>query len=208
MSEPDPRSLKLIGGWLCFDFTNTVDCRNSDHSREVLSTYPNLVSWSQHANILTRDEARDLLREAALHPTDAKMVLERAITIREALYRIFSAIANHRSPDAIDIDALNAEMSIAMTHMRLKPADATNPWTYTFENRKLDQMLWPVVHSAEKLLISDKLDRVCECQGENCGWLFMDMSRNRSRRWCDMKDCGNRAKARRHYQATRGKRSR
>jgi predicted RNA-binding Zn ribbon-like protein len=208
MPEPDPYSLKLIGGWLCLDFINTVDCRNSDHSLEVLSTYPNLVSWSQHANILTNDEARDLLREAALHPADAKMILERAITMREALYRIFSAIANHRSPAAIDIGALNAEMSIAMAHVRLRSAAATNPWTYAFEDRKLDRMLWSIIHSAAELLTSDKLDRICECQGENCGWLFMDMSRNRSRRWCDMKDCGNRAKARRHYQMTRGKRSR
>lgn len=207
MSEPDPQSLKLIGGRLCLDFINTVDCRNSDHSREVLSTYLNLVSWSQHANILTENEARDLLREAVLHPTDAKMVLERAITTREALHRIFSEIANHRSPAANDIGVLNAEMSIAMAQTRLKPAGATNPWTYTFEDRKLDQMLWQVIHSVADLLTSDKLDRICECQGENCGWLFIDMSRNRSRRWCDMKDCGNLAKARRHYQKTRGNRS-
>ena len=80
-------------------------------------------------------------------------------------------------------------------------------WTYTFEERKLDQMLWPIIRSAAELLTSDKLDRVCECPGENCGWLFIDMSRNRSRRWCDMKDCGNRAKARRHYRKTKASRS-
>jgi len=208
MTGADLRNLKLIGGWLCLDFINTVDCRNSDHAHEVLSTYQNLVSWSQYANILTEDEARDLLREAVLHPTDAKMTLERAITIRESLYRIFSAIANHRQPNAIDVDTLNKEMSIAMAQMRLKPAGARNPWAYTFEDKKLDQMLWPVIHSATELLTSDKLDRVCECQGENCGWLFLDMSRNRSRKWCDMKECGNRAKAQRHYRMTRGKRSR
>jgi len=208
MPEPDPRNLKLIGGWLCLDFINTVDCRNSDHSREVLSTYPNLVSWSRHANILSENEARALLREATLHIADTRIVLERAITIREALYRIFSAIANHRSPAATDIDALNAELSVAMAQTRLKPAAATNSWTYTYEGKELDQMLWPVIHSAAELLTSSKLDRICECPGENCGWLFMDMSRSRSRRWCDMKDCGNRAKARRHYQVTRGNRSR
>jgi predicted RNA-binding Zn ribbon-like protein len=207
MSEPDPQSLKLIGGRICLDFINTVDCRNSDHPREVLSTYPNLVSWSQHANVLTQDEAKDLLREADLHPADARIVLERAITTREALHRIFSAIANHRSPAVTDTEVLNTEMSIAMAQMHLKPASPPNPWAYTFEERKLDQMLWPIIHSAAELLTSDKLDRVCECPGENCGWLFIDMSRNRSRRWCDMKDCGNRAKARRHYQTTHGNRS-
>jgi predicted RNA-binding Zn ribbon-like protein len=207
MPEPDPQSLKLIGGRLCLDFVNTVDCRNSPYSREVLSTYPNLVSWSQHANILNENEAQELLREAGLHPTDARIVLKRVITIREALQRIFSAIANHRSPVAVDVGLLNAEMSIAMARMCLKPASAANPWTYTFEEGGLDQMLWPVIHSAAELLTSDKLDRICECQGENCGWLFIDMSRNRSRRWCDMKDCGNRAKARRHYRMVQGNRS-
>lgn len=207
MSEPDPRSLNLIGGRLCLDFINTVDCRNSDHSREYLSAYSNLISWSQHANILIENEALDLLQEAALHPADARIVLERAITTREALHRIFCAIANHRLPAATDISVLNAEMSIAMAQMRLKPASAPNPWTYTFEEKKLDQMLWPIIHSAAELLTSDKVDRICECQGENCGWLFIDMSRNRSRRWCDMKDCGNRAKARRHYQMTHSNRS-
>jgi len=208
MTELNPSSLKLIGGWLCLDFINTVDCRNSDHSRENLSTYYSLISWSQHANILTEDEARYMLREATLHPANAKMILERAITIREALYRIFYAIANHRPPNAADISTLNKEMSISTAQMRLKPAGMTDPWKFTFEEKKLDRMLWLIIHSATELLTSDKLNRVCECQGENCGWLFLDMSRNRSRKWCDMKDCGNRAKAQRHYQITRAKHSR
>jgi predicted RNA-binding Zn ribbon-like protein len=208
MTETDLGNLKLIGGWLCLDFTNTVDCRNSDHSHENLSTYQRLVSWSRHANILTEDEARHMLQEANVHPTNAKMILERAITIREALYRIFSAIANNRPLNAADINTLNTEMSISMAQMRLKPTGITNPWKYTFEEKKLDRMLWLIIHSATELLTSDKLNRVCECQGENCGWLFLDMSRNRSRKWCDMKDCGNRAKAQRHYQITRAEHSR
>jgi len=207
MTEPNPSSLKLIGGSLCLDFVNTVDCRNSDQSRENLSTYHSLVSWSQHANILTEDEVRYMLREATLHPANAKMILERAIKIREALYRIFYAVANHRLPNAADISTLNKEMSISMAQMRLEPAGMAGPWKFTFENKELDRMLWFITQSATELLTSDKLNRVCECQGENCGWLFLDMSRNRSRKWCDMKDCGNRAKAQRHYQITRAKHS-
>jgi predicted RNA-binding Zn ribbon-like protein len=149
-----------------------------------------------------------MLREAALHPANAKMTLEKAVTLREALYRIFFAIANRRPPDTADIGILNTEMSRAMTQMRLKPAGVTDPWKYTFEDKKLDRMLWLIIHSATELLTSDKLDRVCECKGENCGWLFLDMTRNRSRKWCDMKDCGNRAKAQRHYQMMRAKHSR
>lgn len=207
MPARDPQILNLVGGRLCLDFVNTVDCRNSNHQSEVLTTYPRLVSWSQHANILAENEARNLLREASLHPANARAALERAITIREALYRIFSAIAARRLPAATDIEMLNEEMSAALAQRRLTPTYPPEPWVYTFEKSSLDQMLWPVVNSAGELLTSDCLDRVCKCQGENCGWLFVDMSRNRSRKWCDMKDCGNVVKARRHYQKTRDKRS-
>ena len=207
MPARDPQILKLVGGRLCLDFVNTVDCRDSNHQSEVLSTYPRLVSWSQHANILAETDARNLLREANLHPANARAVLERAVTIRETLYRIFSAIAVRHSPAATDIEMLNEEMSAAMAQRRLTPANPPEPWVYTFEKSSLDQMLWPVVNSGAELLTSDWLERVCKCQGENCGWLFVDMSRNRSRKWCDMKDCGNVVKARRHYQKTRDKSS-
>jgi predicted RNA-binding Zn ribbon-like protein len=206
MPHRDPRSLKLVGGTLCLNFINTVDCRNSDKQSEVITTYPRLISWSQHANILTETEAQSLLREATLHPAEARAVLERAITTRETLYRIFSAIAHRRLPATTDTETLNKEMSTAMAQMRLKPANPPEPWTYTFEESGPDQMLWPIVRSAAELLASDRLDRIRECQGEKCGWLFVDMSRNRSRKWCDMKDCGNLVKAKRHYQKTRGTR--
>ncbi len=199
MSEPDPSSLKLVGGRLCLDFVNTVSCRNSDHPRDALGTYEDLVSWSQHAKILTKNEAKNLVEEASAHPTEARRVVERAIAIREALYGIFSAVIHKNRPEAMSVDILNREVTVAMAHLQLKPAPATGPWTYTFEDEKLDRMLWSVVDSARELLTSDKLDRLCECPGENCGWLFMDLSRNRSRKWCSMKDCGNLVKARRYY---------
>ncbi len=199
MAEPDPSSLKLVGGRLCLDFVNTVSCRNSDHSCDALGTYEDLALWSQHAKILTKSEAKNLVEKASAHPAEARRIVERAIAIREALYRIFSAIIHKHHPEALIIDVLNGEMAVAMAHLHLKPATATSPWTYIFEDEKLDRMLWLVVDSARELLTSDKLDRICECPGENCGWLFMDLSRNRSRKWCSMKDCGNVVKARRYY---------
>jgi len=202
-TETHACNLKLIGGWLCLDFVNTVDWRNSDHPQEWFTKYSDLVSWSRHTGILTYNEARDLLRKAELHPTDGKAVLERAIILRETLYRIFSAIADHHLSSTSDITALNMELSKAMTQMQLMPTADSYSWTYAFKDNALDRMLWSVVRSAADLLISKKLNRISKCSGEDCGWLFLDMSRNRSRRWCDMKDCGNRAKARRHYQRER-----
>lgn len=204
-TETPAINFKLIGGWLCLDFANTVDWRNSDHSREWFNKYSDLVSWSRHAGILTESETLDLLRNAELRPADAKAVLERAIILRETLYRIFSTVANHHLLRLADITTLNTELSKAMTQMRLMPTADRPSWSYTFKDNALDRILWLVVRSAADLLTSDKLDRICECSEENCGWLFLDMSRNRSRRWCDMKDCGNRAKARRHYQRERAR---
>lgn len=195
--------LKLIGGWLCLDFANTAERLEGGRFREFLGGYFDLVSWGQHAGVLTEAEALQCLKEARQHPTEAEAVLKRAIVLREAVYRIFSAIAGNHPSSASDIAALNTELSRAMTRMQITPADGGYSWTYATEENALDRVLWPVVRSAADLLTSDKLNRIDRCPGKNCGWLFLDMSRNRSRRWCDMKDCGNRAKARRHYQRRR-----
>lgn len=203
MSRSDPSNRKLVGGRLCLDFVNTVDCRNSDQQRDSLVSYENLILWSQHAEILTENETDSLRAEASAHPAEARRVLERAIAARESLYGIFSAVIHHKHPSARDLETLNREMSLAMAHIHLKPAVDTDPWIRIFEDAKLEKVLWSVFDSAKELLTSDKLDRLSECRGENCGWLFLDLSRNRSRKWCDMKDCGNIAKARRHYKKTK-----
>ena len=202
-TETHAGNLKLIGGWLCLDFVNTVDWRNSDHPHEWFTKYSDLVSWSRHAGILTGNEARDLLQKADMHPEDAKAVLDRAIILRETFYRVFSAISTHHSSSASDITILNMELSKAMAQMQLMPTADRSSWTFGFKDNALDRMLWPVVRSAADLLTSNKLSKINKCSEKDCGWLFLDMSRNRSRRWCDMKDCGNRAKARRHYQRER-----
>ena len=192
-------NLKRVGGWLCLDFVNTVDWHNSEHPHEWLTKYSDLVSWSRNAGILTENEALNLLRRAELHPSDAKTVLERAIILREALYRIFTAIVNHQPSNPSDITTLNAELANAMTQTRIQQTADSHKWSYAFKDNALDRMLWSAVRSAADLLTSDKLDRIRRCSEEKCGWLFLDMSRNRSRKWCDMRDCGNRTKARRHY---------
>ena len=67
----------------------------------------------------------------------------------------------------------------------------------------MEWVLWPIVQSAADLLTTESLDRVRLCKAEDCGCLFVDASKNRSRRWCAMSDCGNRAKVRRHRQRLR-----
>lgn len=186
-------------GRLCLDFANTLSNRLSDEPHEWLDTFTNLVTWGRLVGVLSDEVARSLLQEAAAQPEEARRALKLAIELRETIYRIFSATAAGGSPVAADLDALNTTLSQALPHLQIVPDADGFTWNWAGEEDALDSMLWPVARSAGDLLTSDELERVGECEGDGCGWLFLDMSRNHSRRWCDMGDCGNRAKARRHY---------
>jgi predicted RNA-binding Zn ribbon-like protein len=196
-------NMKLIGGRLCLDFANTVAWRTTDHPQERLVSFADLVAWSQHAGIVTGKTAQHLLEEAARCPALASAVLERAVVLREAIYRVFSAVAGGHTLQATDIATLNGFLPEATSRLQLVLTGDGFAWSWTDDGSSLEQMLWPVVRSAAELLASGELNRVGVCAGDGCGWLFFDTSKNRSRRWCAMEDCGNRAKARRHYRRSR-----
>jgi predicted RNA-binding Zn ribbon-like protein len=153
-------TLRLLGGRLSLDFANTADWHASDHPVEFLKSYSDLVAWSQHVGLLTDHQAQRLLKEAARHPGDATAVLERAIALREAIYRIFSAISHGRPPPAADFATFNAELSRALTQSRIVSTAQGFTWDWAGAEDALDQMLWPVVHDAAGLLTSEELDRV------------------------------------------------
>jgi predicted RNA-binding Zn ribbon-like protein len=194
-------SFELVGGELCLDFVNTLDgSRDTGNGREKLTSYVDLVSWSRQAGIVTGGEAKCLLREAARRPLEATEVLEQAIALRETIYRIFRAAINQRSPQKADLAVLNAALSRALAQSQVVKQGEGFVWDWSRDDDALDHPLWPVARSAAELLTSDELSRARACGGDECTWLFMDTSKNRSRRWCDMKGCGNRAKSRRHYE--------
>lgn len=193
----------LSGGRDCLNFTNTVGGHRPDHPREYLHSYQDLLAWSRHAGLLTESQTRHLLAEAERRPAEAAQILAQATTLREAIYRIFSAIAAGRSPTGEDLTILNNALAEALPQLQVVSTQTGFSWAWRSEPSALEAMLWPVARSAAELLISGELERVRECDGDTCSWLFLDTSKNRSRRWCDMRDCGNRAKARRHYQRSR-----
>ena len=202
--KQEPR-FELSGGRLCLDFANTLDDRLTDHAKELLNRYTDLVSWSHQVGMVTERAAQRLMHQATRRPGDAAAVVERAIPLREALYRLFSAIVGKRQPPEADLALLNAALGEALARSRIVPTAQGFRWGWT-DDEALDRLLWPVVRSAASLLTSEELAAVRECAAANCGWLFLDISRNRSRRWCNMAVCGNRAKARRHYERLQGKR--
>jgi len=205
------RGFRFIGGILCLDFINTVEGRssNSHHRKaagddyqiigEKLRNYFDLVTWSGHEKTgsLSAKDTRRLIELAVKHPRLAQAVFENGIRLREALYRIFKSAANGRRPSQADLEKLNDELKNATAHEQLIFSAHTFETEWENMSDALDSPLWPVARSAADLLTSGDSSRLRQCVGEDCGWLFMDTSRNRSRQWCDMKDCGNLAKVRR-----------
>jgi predicted RNA-binding Zn ribbon-like protein len=194
-------NVALLGGELCLDFANTIDYRGTDLARELLVGYPDLVLWGRHVGILTDKQPERLLAEATQRPEEARAILERAVAVRETIYRIFVAIAHRRPPGSEDLDALNALLSTALSRLRVASQTGGFAWDWVDGDRALDCMLWPIARSAAELLTCPELFLVKQCAG--CGWLFVDRSRNHNRRWCDMRVCGNRAKVRSYYQRQR-----
>lgn len=166
---------RFLGGHPALDFINTVGGRTHTSAtryivdRDRLETPRDLDEWIAEAKLGT-----------------ARVSLERAIELREALYRIFLAVIANRRPDAKDVALLNRSLEAQQLSFHGAAASFTTNDPLAF-----------IARSAAELLTSPEISRVRACGGESCGWLFLDTSRNRSRQWCDMADCGNIAKVRR-----------
>ena len=187
-------------GWLCLDFANTMDWHASDNPEESLKKYADLIEWSADKGIVSGDAKEALLRKSEERPIEAQAVLEKAREVREDIYRILSDTAHGRQVKITDLRGFNKALAGAFPHLRLAPSDGGLRWDWDSRSDILDSVVWPVVKSAVDLMTSEALKRVGQCADQKgCGWLFWDSSRNRSRRWCDMSDCGNRAKVRRFY---------
>jgi len=200
-TQPEARrvaTLKRVGGDLALDFANTADWHDTDAPEEMLNEYEDLVIWALGAGAIDEDAAQRLRTGALRCPTTACAALNEARALREVLFRIFSAVAAAAAAAGDDLAALSEACSAAAAHRRIVHAGGNYRWSWT-DDGHLHRPLWPVAIAAAELLASGPLDRVKKCEDGRCGWLFLDTSRNRSRRWCDMADCGNRAKARRYY---------
>ena len=198
--------LLLLGGRLPLNFTNTVHGRLPEAHGEMLTHYGDLLAWSVHAGALTASEAERLIQAAQARPDEARHTYRHALQVRETLHDILAAYVYERTTEPETLAFFNAELAGAMANLEVEPAHSGDSygWHWGGDPLALDRMVWPVLRDAASLLTSAEIARVRECGG--CGWLFLDSSKNRSRRWCSMDICGNQAKARRHYQRQRGMR--
>lgn len=188
--------------WPCLDFTKTAGWEARDRSDDDFDSFAAVVKWSVNYGTLGTVRARRLRSLAKRGPRAAARVLSAAVELRALLYRIFASVGRDERPAVDDIRALNRKLSKLMQHGELVPSPTGYRWAWR-EVDALESVLWPIIGSAAELLTSSDLGKVKLCAADGCGWLFIDASRNRSRRWCDMSGCGNRAKARRYRQRHR-----
>ena len=194
----------LSGGDLCLDFVNTVSDRVGEPHDHVQS-YSDLLKFVRQAGAMPEEEIEELTAEAARDTRHAVQVTSSALETREALFRIFRSIATDETPGDSDLETLNAVLVQGLAKARLARDGEAYRWSWAGDCSCLERPLWQIAHSAADLLASDRLDRIRLCGSDTCEWLFLDESRNRSRRWCDMATCGNREKARRHYEKVKAR---
>ncbi|HTE46969.1 MAG TPA: CGNR zinc finger domain-containing protein [Gemmatimonadaceae bacterium] len=191
---PADASPRTIGGHIALDFSNTVAWRLRDTREERLPSYAALVTWAREAGTLGLAQAQQLLRTAARQPRPALAALRRARALREAIFDIGGALGRHHTPSDASVAAVHAAHLSALRGARLSWNGIHCDVTWDERHADLDRPWWPVALAAAELLASNELRRVRMCAGVGCGWLFLDESRNNSRRWCASGDCGNRAR--------------
>ena len=201
-----PKSpFEFVGDDPALDFVNTVDNRDDpERRRELLDTYSDLLFWARGADLLTPADGERLRAKALKSSGQARAALRRAKVLREALYRIFSAIAEGRQPPGADVALLDSFDKQAMAHRRIgRQEHGGYGWHWRTDGEDLDLVLWQIAKAGAELLTSDLVYNVRACAAERCRWLFVDTSRNHKRRWCDMRVCGNRAKVQNFYKRAR-----
>jgi predicted RNA-binding Zn ribbon-like protein len=184
--------LRKIGGNLALDFVNTED---GDPPAECLQGYGDLVAWSVWVGLLSAEEGERLAEEAEGRPGEARAAYHDALTLRGALQGVFRTVAEDGDPASRDLEVLREHEREALSRAELVRDGGGFRWEWR-DPRDLFRILWPVAHAAAGLLTSGDLDRLKLCAG--CYWVFLDASRNRSRRWCTMDVCGTDEKKRRY----------
>lgn len=195
----DDVEFKLIAGHVALDFANTLDNRfDAVRTLELLAGYKDLLRFCEQSGVISATEASCL---RGLSEREQQATLRAARELRELIEQIFSAVARGGNVAREDLSSFNAFLEKALQRRQLAAERRTIQWEWKALTMSAMGPLWPITLAAAELLASSDRRFVRECHAETCRWLFLDMSKNHSRRWCDMKVCGNRTKARRYYRA-------
>ncbi|HEX7981326.1 MAG TPA: ABATE domain-containing protein [Gemmatimonadaceae bacterium] len=194
---------KYVGGDPSLDLINTVDWTSRGPAEERLTDYDRLTRWAEGAGLLNARQGARLRAHALEHPRVAERTLRDAITLRWQLRQLFHAVAQGRPIGSVrELAEVNAALSAALSQLELVSRGAGDGgtaalrWSWRDAGERPDSVLWPVLRAAAELLASDESARIRECGGDDCGWLYVDRSRNGLRRWCEMEVCGTKEKSR------------
>lgn len=191
--------LPLIGENLCLNFANTTERTMTDQPREWLTNYADLLNWAGHAGCMTDTDQAAFNSMATMKPNEADEVFQRALKLREAVRQIFLSICDNKPPSTLAMSVLNQELRLVYACRQLGYENNQFVWAWAGSEHGLESVLWPIIQSAAELLTSTELKNLKQCANPKCTWLFLDISRNHRRRWCEMEVCGNQEKARQHY---------
>ncbi|HTB98970.1 MAG TPA: ABATE domain-containing protein [Terracidiphilus sp.] len=191
------REFQLFGGHPALDLVNTLDWRfRAEGPEELLATYGDLVSFAEQSKLLTAKEAKRL-EKPGLDEADAERALKEVRGLREALSDVLYARLDGKKPFQASIDLLEQVFKEARSMQNLRCSSDGVRWEWPAAENEHELVLLKLAQSAEELLTTETLADLRACAKPDCRWLFVDTSKNHTRRWCDMKLCGNQMKARR-----------
>ena len=188
-----------VGGDPALDLINTVDWTARGPEEERLPAFDRVTRWAEGAGILSAGAGRRLRQAAAARPAEAAAALAEVHRAREILHDLFAAVARG-GPGGPALLRFNRLLAEALEHLELGSGDGPgrrHTWHWKGMDSDPRAVVWPVVWSAAELLRSDEAANVRICDGDDCGWMYVDRSRNGLRRWCQMRTCGTREKTRR-----------
>jgi predicted RNA-binding Zn ribbon-like protein len=198
----DVARIQRIAGHPAIDFVNTLGGLPESADDEYVFAYADLLTWIEGSGLVDPRTVAALRHASEQHPERADEVLARALRLRDGLDAVLRSHLAGAPSRAPSLDFVREAYAAAVSHAELSwTAEARYDWIWGVAGAvaALDRPLWPLAVQVVDLLCAVPLDRLARCG--HCRWLFLDTSRNRSRRWCSMNACGAVMKMRR-YRAT------
>ena len=189
--------LTLDGGCVVFDFTNTIGSRKEERLRDYLKTYPDFLLWVNRQGLLPQSRFNALSKLAKQEPEKGNIAFQKIVETREVLYALFSPLALNENPKKETVDKFNKLLQESFSYISIDIGNTKNEINFADVTLSYLEPLHIILKSAFDVLTQEEMARIKECP--SCGWLFLDKTKNKKRRWCNMLDCGSKDKASRYY---------
>jgi len=191
------QTIRLDGGIACLNFVNTKDNRSKETGIDYLSHYRDLLELCERLELMPPKTRQVLERLAKAYPDQARQEFDKTIALRELLYRVFSQLIEKGKPPELELQQLSAQVANALSYLELHFDKASKEMKLIYTKPALEQPSWLMLQSVAELLTGKELPLLKKCPA--CYWLFLDRSKNKSRKWCSMATCGDVSKVKHAY---------